>query len=317
LGFARRAHGYRMAGGVGSNGAEVRSDEFPSTRWSLVVRAGSKGGGDAGPVAEQARRDALAHLLRLYLPALRVHLVARRLPGDRVDDLLQGFVADKVIERNLLAAADQARGRFRGFLATALDHFVANQFRHDAAHKRAPQGGARVLAWDPDAGLEPVAPNDGADPDAFDLAWAREALAEAVRRMRDQCVATGQADLWDVLEVRVLAPALDAAEPLPYSELVRRFGYATPKQAANALVTAKRRLEHALRSVLAEYTADEDELERELAGLGRALAAAPHGWSGNDAGFGSDLREAARGAPTGQTDSGAGADTTAGPGTSG
>jgi hypothetical protein len=45
-----------MAGGVGSNGAEVQSGELPSTRWSLVVRAGSKGvagGGDAGPVTEQ------------------------------------------------------------------------------------------------------------------------------------------------------------------------------------------------------------------------------------------------------------------------
>ena len=272
---------------------------FPTTRWSLVARAGQAGasgeGGDARPGAaadDRARREALGHVLTLYLPALRAHLLAKRVPPDRVDDLLQGFVAAKVIERNLLGAADRARGRFRAFLVTALNHFVANQLRHDRAGKRAPRD-AKVLALDAEAGLDPA--DERATADAFDVAWAREALAEALRRVRDECLACGRADLWEVLEVRVLAPALDGAEPLAYAEMVRRFGYATPKQAANALVTAKRRLEQALRSVVAEYASDEQDLEHELAALAAALAAAPHtGSGGDDDRHGAALRAVAR-----------------------
>jgi hypothetical protein len=77
-----------------------------------------------------------------------------------------------------------------------------------------------------------------------------------------------------VFEWRVVAPALDDAPPVGYADFVRRLGYATPKAAANALVTAKRRFEQTLRSVLAEYTGDEEELELELAGLGDVLASA-------------------------------------------
>jgi hypothetical protein len=92
--------------------------------------------------------------------------------------------------------------------------------------------------------------------------------------MRAECVACGRTDLWQVFEWRVLGPALDDVPPLGYAQLVEQLGYATPKAAANALVTAKRRFEQALRSVIAEYVADDQELELELAGLGDVLASA-------------------------------------------
>src|SRR4051812_38640775 len=88
---------------------------FPMTQWSLVARAGQ-------PPAEA--RAALDVLLRRYAPALRAHLLLdRRMSGDRskAEDVLQGFVADKVLERNLIALADRERGRFRTFLLAALD----------------------------------------------------------------------------------------------------------------------------------------------------------------------------------------------------
>lgn len=66
-------------------------------------------------------------------------------------------MADKVIERNLLAAADRARGRFRGFLAASLEHYAANQFRDERAGKRAPGGGAKLLSLDPELGIDPAA----------------------------------------------------------------------------------------------------------------------------------------------------------------
>src|SRR5438477_6642253 len=95
----------------------VDAARFPSTQWSLVGRAGR--------TSNEHRRDALGVLLHRYMPALRAHLVlAKRMSADHAEDLLQGFVADKIIEKNLLAQAEQARGRFRSFLLAALNHYV-------------------------------------------------------------------------------------------------------------------------------------------------------------------------------------------------
>ena len=96
-------------------GRERGEASFPSTDWSEVEEAG----GGSGPAA----REALGELLVRYLPALRAHLVRRlRFTPDEAEDLLQGFIADKVVERGLVARADRRRGRFRTFLLAALEN---------------------------------------------------------------------------------------------------------------------------------------------------------------------------------------------------
>ena len=91
-----------------------QQERFPTTAWSLVAEAGQE---DAG-----AKRDALDRLLRRYLPALRAHLIyRRRFAPERADDLVQEFVADKIVEKDLIARADQQLGKFRTFLLTALE----------------------------------------------------------------------------------------------------------------------------------------------------------------------------------------------------
>ena len=68
---------------------------FPVTQWSLVDRARRKDG--------SGFHEALTVLLRRYLPALRAHLVIeKRMPLQRAEDLLQGFVTDKIIEQKQL-----------------------------------------------------------------------------------------------------------------------------------------------------------------------------------------------------------------------
>jgi RNA polymerase sigma-70 factor (ECF subfamily) len=175
-----------------------------------------------------------------------------------------------------LARADRGRGRFRAFLLSSLNHFAANELRADMAGKRAPRNGRPVLSLDADNAPDPPAGGPARDGcDAFDVAWAREALAEALRRMRADCAADGRPDLWDVFDARVLAPAFEDADPTAPGDLARRHGYRSEKAAGNALVTAKRRFEQVLRSVLAEHAADEDDLDDELADLRAALVNAP------------------------------------------
>jgi hypothetical protein len=236
---------------------------FPLTQWSLVARAGL--------ASEGVRREALGVLLRRYVPALRAHLVVqKRVPRDAAADLIQGFVCDKVVEQGLLAGADRCKGKFRSFLLTALDRYVIDQGRHDAAKKRSPGDGQAVVDVHQ---FQDAAPAPAPGPsEAFDIAWAREVLAEAVRRMRAECERSGRDDVWGVFECRVLEPTLRGTPPASYSDLVARFNFRSPAHASNVLMTAKRTFERVLRSVVAEYAEDEGQVEQEIEDLHAILS---------------------------------------------
>jgi RNA polymerase sigma-70 factor (ECF subfamily) len=221
---------------------------------------------DSDPAAS---RTALDQLLRTYLPALRHHLVSlKRLPLEQLDDLLQSFVAAKFLEANLAATADRGRGKFRTLLLTSLDRFLISERRKRAAAKR---GAGRISPED--AGELEVADADQHCPSwAFDVAWARELLAEVLRGMRAECEHTGRPDLWAVFDCRLMQPLLSQAAPIGYDELVRRFGYPSPTHAANALVTGKRMFQRHLRAAVARYARSETEIDEEVRELCAALA---------------------------------------------
>jgi len=235
---------------------------FPTTQWSLVGRVGQDD--------PQARREALDRLLTCYLPALRAHLVyGRGLSPHDADDLLQEFVAGKVLERDILARADRQLGKFRTFLLTALERFRSNWMRGQRARRRTPGHGPPVQAGDRAEDI----PAPDAPSASFDLAWARSVIAEAARRMEEECRSTGRAEVWGVFQSRVLRPSLEGAEPAEYQQLVERFGLQSPSQASNVLVTGKRMYVRALRSVVAEYAGDAAEIEAEIDQLREIVAA--------------------------------------------
>jgi hypothetical protein len=234
------------------------SQPFPVTRWSLISRA------RAAP--DLASRDALDELLRRYLPALRTHLVlTRRLEPDRADDVLQSFVSSRVVEQGLLERVGPGRGRFRTYLLHALGNFLVDQARAARAQKRSGGDVRSFDAGDEGRSIDPA--DDAPQPDErFDQAWARQVIDQAAALMREQCARDDRGDIWEILVARVLAPALDGATPVPYEQLVARFGYETPEQASNVLMTAKRSFQRALRQVVADYC-DESEVDEELRDL--------------------------------------------------
>ena len=230
---------------------------FPVTAWSLVARAGS--------ATPEERAEALEALLRRYLPALRVRLVVdKRIEEHKAEDLLQEFVAHKILEQDLISLADRGKGRFRTFVLTALDRYVIDRARFDGAAKRS----ARHVS--PDA-METVASDEPEPSTAFDLQWARQVIDEAARRMHGHCRTTGRTDLWELFRCRVLDPALQGGEPEPYDRLIQRFGFTSPAVASNALVTAKRMFERNLRAVVGEYAGDDADVDREIAELRAAV----------------------------------------------
>ena len=245
---------------------------FPTTHWSLVRRSG------ADPSA--AQREALGDLLRRYQAAFRTFVAVRfSLPPDRADDLVQGFILSRLLERNLAAGARADRGKFRNLLMTALEGYAIDQRRRATAAKRRFEndaGGGVPVSDVTVAGAAATATvGGGRVPDdpaaAFDVAWASAAVRQAVERMR-QVTEPVRPDLWGVFADRVLGPAFDGQQPTAYAELVGRLGFADEGQASNALHTAKRIFARNLRGVVAEYALTADEVDREIADLRAVLA---------------------------------------------
>jgi RNA polymerase sigma-70 factor (ECF subfamily) len=229
------------------------SQRFPTTHWSLVGRAAGRAGAGAGKVA-------LGELVRIYLPALRAHLIGPMgVDRDRAEDLLQGFLADKVLEQNMIAAADPGRGKFRTFLLTALERFVIDAHRRESAAKRTPRGKVLDVEEFGHRAAKHHTPSN-----AFDRAWAGEVLNEVTRRLRAECQHSGRAHLWGIFEARMLRPIIDGAEPPSHDELARKYHLPSPAHSANALTSAKRMFTRTFRAVVAEYARDEAEVDSEI-----------------------------------------------------
>jgi RNA polymerase sigma-70 factor (ECF subfamily) len=242
---------------------ETEDGSFPTTRWSLVQDAGADR--DA-----PRRREAVAQLLRRYAPVLQTHLVrARNVRPDQADDVVQSFLADKVLAGDLISRAEQGRGRFRTFLVASLDHYFFSYVRAERAQKRG--GAARVTL---DEGLYVADHCPGPDR-SFDVSWARQVLAQAIDAMRAECTATGRTVVWGVFEGRVLSPVLHGGQQVSYGELVRRYGFVSPSQASNVLVTATRMFARELRKVVGAYASSDEEIDEEIADLRRILASSP------------------------------------------
>lgn len=139
------------------------------TRWSRIAVAS----GD-----DPAARAALAWLFRAYWEPLRIR--ALHAGWRDAEDVVQDFWV-ALLERKALATADPARGRFRTWLLTCLDHHLIDRA---AARMAAKRGGDKQIASLPaeDLFADP-APTDPSR--AFDRAWAATLLQRAHNRLED------------------------------------------------------------------------------------------------------------------------------------
>lgn len=232
----------------------------PQTRWSLIARVQTQ-----DPCV---RESALNELLIIYYPVLRKFLVAGMgLSSDAAADLLQSFVADKILGQDALARARVEAGRFRNFLLTACRHYVIDEMRKLQARKRAP-----AVALSSVDELHSLPAADASQDRLYNLEWARQTLAEAVARMCRECEQKGRKDLWEIFDGRILQPLLAGEAELPYETLVARYGFQSPTQAFNALITAKRMFKRLLEEVVRDTVETEADVEQELRDLKRILS---------------------------------------------
>lgn len=181
--------------------------------------------------------------------------------------MLQGFVADKILGQDAVASVRPEKGRFRNFLFAACRHYVIGELRKQQARKRAPDAAlARVEE------LRSLPSPDPSQEHCYNLEWARHTLAEVLARMRRECEQKGRTDLWEIFDGRIVQPLLGGGEALPYDTLVARYGYQSPTQAFNALITAKRMFKRLLEDVVRDTVDTEAQVAEEIRELKRILS---------------------------------------------
>jgi DNA-directed RNA polymerase specialized sigma24 family protein len=233
---------------------------FETTRWSLVVAAGS---GDSS-----AARAALATLCETYWYPLYAYVRRRGTSADDARDLTQGFFTS-LLERRDFEDLRQERGRFRAFLLASLQHFLAN----DAARRRTQKRGGGLtflpLAFDEAEGRYRIEPAESSTPETlFERRWALTVIDRVLGELRREWEADGREAEFDELKSCLLGVNPSGG----YAAIATRL-----ETSEGAVKTAvhrlRRKFQSALRKDIAETVSDPDDVDDEIRYLVRALGA--------------------------------------------
>jgi hypothetical protein len=239
-----------------SNEQIDRASYYPTTHWTQILQARD--------LDRTCGRTALGALLSRYRGALLQHLAWKfQAAPDRAEDWLQSFVEKKVLEYRLMEHAEKARGRFRTFLLNALDHFVWDEIKKDQAQKRQPAAGFAPLE---EAEIRSARTTTAGGPDPGDIAWARTVVERAVSETRKWYESQGTPGTWQAFYLGRIQPMLGGTERPSDQQIGQECGITSDK-VSNTLLNATRKFRTELRAVVAEYVAEEGEIEEEFRSL--------------------------------------------------
>jgi RNA polymerase sigma factor (sigma-70 family) len=232
---------------------------FPATRPSVVR--------DLGSVDPLRRAAAYEVLARSYWRPVYVYvrLRWRRSPED-AQDLTQEFFT-RAFEREYLSRYDPAKARFRTFVRTCLDGFLANEGK---AATRLKRGGAFTIAGVDfarfDADLAVHARSDEPDPERwFHREWIRGLFADALDRLRVQCDAMGHGAAF-TLFVRYDVDGPDSGGGPTYASLAAETGLRVT-DVTNELAWARRAFRTTVLGILRDLCATDEEFRAEARDL--------------------------------------------------
>jgi DNA-directed RNA polymerase specialized sigma24 family protein len=251
-----------VSSGLTSRPALGANPRFVTTRWSVVLHARQDDS------LSNSTEAALALLCQAYWFPLYAHVRRRGFSVHDAEDLTQEFLA-RTLARRTIAAADPARGRFRTFMLTALDHFLADARDRARTLKR---GGAiphvSIDLADAEERFARIA-DPGLSPDRlFDREWALTLLTVVLDRLEREYTAAGRSELFIALKPTLLG----ARAALPYGELALQLN-----RSEGAVKVAVHRLRQRYRALLeaevAETVSTDDDIRDELRALLQAVGA--------------------------------------------
>src|SRR6266571_5519589 len=203
----------------------AKAQWFATTHWSVVLTAGHSNSPQAAAALEK--------LCRLYWYPLYAYVRRKGHSPQDAEDLTQAFFAH-FLERNYVARASRQRGRFRSFLLTSLQNFLAHEWERARAVKRG--GGRTLLPWDEvsvESRYQLEAASDLTPDKIFEERWASTLFQKALAGLQQEFAAAGHSKQFDRLKGFLSTEAQAGA----YTELAASLG-----MSAGAVAVAVHRL---------------------------------------------------------------------------
>jgi RNA polymerase sigma-70 factor (ECF subfamily) len=225
-------------------------NRFTTTHWSVVQAAGAE---------SASGREALEKLCRAYWYPLYAYVRRQGHTPEDAQDLTQAFFAH-FLERNAVSRARRERGRFRSFLLTSLQHFLAHEWEKARAAKRG--GGICPLPWNELAAENryQLESDPELSPDkAFDRRWALLLFQQALVRLHAEFTAAGKAETFDQLKGFLS----EAADQHAYAGVAERLNM-TPAAVAVAAHRLRKRYGELVREEIAHTVTSPREIEDEM-----------------------------------------------------
>jgi RNA polymerase sigma factor (sigma-70 family) len=152
---------------------------FATTHWSVVLAAGQ---GQSAPA-----QQALEKLCRAYWYPIYAYVRRKGHKAEEAQDLTQEFFA-QLIAKEHFRQADRNKGKFRGFLLSRLDFFLAREWTR--AHRQKRGGEFTFVSMDSQSPEQRylLEPADLETPEKkFLRQWALTVLKQAMNALEREC----------------------------------------------------------------------------------------------------------------------------------
>jgi RNA polymerase sigma-70 factor (ECF subfamily) len=213
----------------------------------------------AGGEATDEAGVALGQLCQRYWYPLYAYLRRRGQSAPDAEDLTQGFFLH-LLSRQGLAKVQRQRGKFRSFLLTSLQNYVADEWDRSRAQKRG--GGAAVVSLDAEEAEKRyrAEPAEAMDPELlFEHRWAVTLLDRALERLEAEYKAAGKGQRFEVLRIFL------TGEPQGVSYAQTGAGIGLSDGAVKvAVLRMRQRYRELVRAEIANTIESEAEIDEEM-----------------------------------------------------
>jgi len=229
--------------------------QFPATQWSAIQASKSNN-------QSEKRRGFEVIVAAYWKPVYKLIRIKWKKSNEDAKDLTQGFFT-KAIEKNYFQKYDPQKARFRTFLRTCLDGFLANEEK--AANRVKRGGGLQTLSLDFESAeteLQHQIPDKDSLDDYFDKEWERSLFTLSLEELRLHCETEGKIIYFEIFE----SYDLNESGRVSYENLAAEFDMPVTK-VTNYLAYARRELRRILLEKLREVTSSENEFYGEARSL--------------------------------------------------
>ena len=240
--------------------SELRGNNirFETTNWSVVLAAG------AGSTPEA--RLALEQLCQTYWYPLYAFVRRRGKSESDARDSVQSFIL-LLLDRNDFATADPGRGKFRTFLLSALNNFLANEFDYQNAVKRGGRQTILAIDWNDAEARYQVEPATQDPPEKlFHRQWAMSILNTVLQTLKTEYESAGNSELY-----AALARYLIGDHPKMSHDAIAEQLNTTASSVKSSIHRMRKRFREVLRWQVAATVTSEDEVNDEIRDLFQAL----------------------------------------------